>query len=130
MIEPTDVVSLLNAADAAATLAGGGRGTVPVDAAMLRELVTVWLRVAAMFEGVEQNPGQHTAEERCAVSILLTGECEHGPGEEHDTAPHHEKPSEPPPRVPTQRCMCGAEWPARMPDFPNLQCPSCGALVQ
>jgi hypothetical protein len=147
MIEPNDVVQLLKECDTAGDLEG-----VFVPAGTVRELVTVWLRVASMLESVEQNPGDHTRDERCAVSILLTGQCEHGSTDSHDTEPHHDKPSEPPltglgcghvPRpgwcqacsetvtkVPTHRCSCGAEWPARFPDHPNLQCPNCGQLVQ
>jgi hypothetical protein len=126
---PEDVVELLKIADAAATLTGDRGGIVPVPAGKLRELVTVWLRVASLLEGMEMNPGQHTEMEHCAVTILLTGECKHGKPDTHDTDPHNEKPEAP--EAPTLKCVCGYHGPASV--FPGedslnpaYHCPGCG----
>jgi hypothetical protein len=91
---------------------------VHVEPAKLRELVTVWLRVASLLEGIEMNPGSHTDEEHCAVSILLTGECKHGKPDTHDTDPHNAKPE-----PPMLKCTCGYHGPAN----DDYSCPACGA---
>lgn len=117
MIEPQDVLALLNAADASATLTAGRGGTVPVHAAQLRELVTVWLRVAALFEQVEQNPTDFDPELRCAVEALLLGKCGHLV---EKTEPQNDKPE-----PPTLKCTCGYHGPAN----DDFSCPHCGEMV-
>lgn len=82
VLSPERVVELLTECDTAGELEG-----IFVPAGEVRELLTVWLRVAALLEGIEMNPGSHTDEEHCAVSILLTGECKHGKPDTHDTEP-------------------------------------------
>jgi len=90
VLSPERVTELLNECDAA-----GDLESVFVNAGTVRELVTVWLRVAALLEGIEMNPGSHTDEEHCAVSILLTGECKHGNPDRQETEPGHAKPGRP-----------------------------------
>lgn len=108
MIEPTDIVALLNAADAAAALTGGRGGTVPVNAAQLRELVVVWLRVAAKHEEIGIRPHLYAIELRELVELMLFGADDDSP----------------PPR-PFLRCHCGEEF---LPSAPH--CPRCGEVVQ
>lgn len=88
-IEPDDVCRLLNTIELAT-------GPVAVPPELLQELVIVWLRVAALHERIEQNPGLHEPAELCAVKTLLFGRCEHsaaaGFEAEHDTEPNNEKP--------------------------------------
>ncbi len=123
VLSPETILELLKVADAAAVLTGDRGGVVPVPAGQLRELVTVWLRVAALLEGIEQNPGAHTADELCAVKILLTGECDHGKPDLHDTEPAHAKPERP-----MLKCTCGFHGRIDDTDI-DAVCPHCGAAV-
>lgn len=108
-IEPNDICTLLNALDLH-DATSSPLPTLPVARPILRELVEVWLRVAGLHEMIEMNPGLHEPDELDAVRALLFGVPELK-------------------LVPTRRCQCGAEWPAREPDFPNLRCPNCGQGV-
>lgn len=111
------------------------------DAHKLRELVTVWLRVAALHELVERSPFDFDPEMRCAVDALLFGT----PAAE-DTEPNHEAPA--PPYTPnldfaamqleglaTLKCTCGFHgairpFPSETHE-PDYHCPECGLdLVQ
>lgn len=126
MIEPTDIVALLNAADAAAALTGGRGGTVPVNAAQLRELVTVWLRVAAKHEQIAIQPQLFSPEVRELVECLLL-ERPPRPAYEVGRGPSaadkaNEQEPVPPPFI---RCHCGADF---LPSAPH--CPNCGSFVQ
>jgi hypothetical protein len=116
-LSPEDVVALLKECDAAGDFEG-----VFVPAGKVRELLTVWLRVAALYEQVEQNPTDFFPEMRCAVEALLLGQCEHlAP----DTEPHHDKPSEPS-QGPFIKCTCGFHGLATE----DFGCPHCGEFVQ
>lgn len=100
---PEDVVELLKKADAAIE----ARTFVALSPYELRELVTVWLRVAARYE-----LDGTTGESLIMASILF------GAPPVPDTEPHNEKPDAP------FACPCGMQFSGA------TICPRCGEYVQ
>lgn len=116
MIDPQDVVALLNALDRPnQTMA-----SVAID--HLRELVHVWLRVAAKHEEVALRPHLYAPEVRELVEVMLLGapavvsrgELAAAARIVAEEAGH-----------PFIVCHCGEEF---LPGQPH--CPACGELVQ
>jgi hypothetical protein len=82
-LEPDDVCQLLNAVELAP-------GPVAVKGETLRELVLVWLRVAALYEALPVNGGNSTADRELVEALLF------GAPVARDTEPNHEAPTPPP----------------------------------
>lgn len=128
MLDPQDVVALLNAAESASKW--GNQSSVTVAHAQLTELLTVWLRVAAKHEEIALRPHLYAPEMRELVAAMLLGTPD-----EHKTDPLNEPPSDSSfvaaarevyrPPHPFIRCVCGDEF---LPGAPH--CPHCGRFLQ
>jgi len=126
VIEPQDVVTLLNAA----TLASLGGRSVAIDGAQLLELVHVWLRVAAKHEEISLRPHLYTAATRELVELMLLGapavvEVAEVRAASRIVAEEAAANDGGPPPPPFMRCLCGADF---LPEAHH--CPMCGRFVE
>jgi hypothetical protein len=149
MIEPSDVAELLNLCDAVDRLARdpsdpllghavikvwkrlhgteGNAPQCPIPPAIARELITVWLRVAAKHEQMAIQPSTFAPEVRELVECMLFGAPAIVTPIELAAAARmvSEQANDDRPPAPFIRCLCGADF---LPEAPH--CPMCGRFVQ